>query len=66
MVVDTSALIAVMLGEPETESFARLPSSEKEKTVEAIKVLSEAKNPDGVFVITEGSIHGFIDCLSRL
>ena len=39
---------------------------EKEKTVEAIKALSESKKPGTVFVITEGSTHGFIDCLSRL
>ncbi|NNL77432.1 MAG: type II toxin-antitoxin system VapC family toxin [Desulfobacterales bacterium] len=39
MVVDTSALIAILFGEPETESFVRVLADDSKKMISAFNVL---------------------------
>lgn len=42
MVVDTSAVIAILLGEPETESFVRALANDPKKMISAFNALESA------------------------
>ncbi len=54
MVLDTSALLAILLGEPEAEAFARAIASHPKRLVSALSALESAivlqarKGPSGV------------------
>lgn len=42
MVIDTSVLIAILLGEPETEEFSRLIAGDSKRLISAFSVLEAA------------------------